>query len=60
MKKKVKTATLKNLKMIEVSEATSILAKIIAGGQITDEEQQALDEYASRFNFNREKKCLDQ
>lgn len=54
MKKKVKTATLKSLKMIDVSEATSILAKIIAGGQITDEEQQALDEYASRFKLNRE------
>ena len=35
--------------MIDVSEATSILAKLIAGGKITEQEQQDLDEYASRF-----------
>lgn len=35
--------------MIDVSQATSIFAKIAAGGQISEQEQQALDEYASRF-----------
>ena len=35
--------------MIDVSEATSILAKLIAGGKLTEQEQQDLDEYASRF-----------
>lgn len=38
--------------MIDVSEATSIFAKIAAGCQISDQEQQALDEYASRFRIN--------
>lgn len=38
--------------MIDVSEATSILAKLIAGGKLTEQEQQNLDEYASRFKIN--------
>lgn len=38
--------------MIDVSEATSILAKLIAGGRLTEQEQQELDEYASRFRIN--------
>lgn len=38
--------------MIDVSEATSILAKLIAGGRLTEQEQQNLDEYASRFKIN--------
>lgn len=40
--------------MIDVSEATSILAKLIAGGKLTDQEHQDLDEYASRFKLNEE------
>ena len=35
--------------MIDVSEATNIFSKIAAGGQISEQEKQALDEYASRF-----------
>ena len=41
--------------MIDVSEATSILAKLIAGGKITEQEQQELDEYASRFRIDNNK-----
>lgn len=40
--------------MIDVSEATSILAKLIAGGNLTDQEREELDEYASRFKLNEE------
>lgn len=40
--------------MIDVSEATSILAKLIAGGRLTEQEQQELDEYASRFKIDKE------
>lgn len=40
--------------MIDVSEATSILAKLIAGGKLTEQEQKDLDEYASRFKLNEE------
>ena len=35
--------------MIDVSEATIILAKLIAGGKLTEQERQELDEYANRF-----------
>ena len=35
--------------MIDVSEATCILAKLIAGGKMTEQEKQELDEYANRF-----------
>ena len=40
--------------MIDVSEATSILAKLIAGGKLTEQERQDLDEYASRFRIDKE------
>ena len=35
--------------MIDVSEATSIFSKFIAGNKLTEQEMQNLDEYASRF-----------
>lgn len=35
--------------MIDVSEATSILSKFLAGNKLTEQEQKYLDEYASRF-----------
>ena len=38
--------------MIDVSEATSILAKLIAGVKLTEQERQDLDEYASRFKVD--------
>lgn len=38
--------------MIDVSQATSILAKLIAGVKLTEQEQQYLDEYASRFKIH--------
>ena len=41
--------------MIDVSEATSILAKLIAGGKLTELEQHDLDEYASRFRIDNNK-----
>lgn len=41
--------------MIDVSEATSILAKLIAGGKLTEQERQDLDEYASRFRIDNNK-----
>lgn len=40
--------------MIDVSEATSILAKLIAGGKLTEQERQDLDEYANRFKSDKE------
>ena len=38
--------------MIDVSEATSILAKLIAGGKLKEQERQELDEYANRFKIH--------
>lgn len=38
--------------MIDVSQATSIFAKLIAGVKLTEQEQQDLDEYASRFKIH--------
>ena len=41
--------------MIDVSGATSIFSKFIAGNKLTEQEKQDLDEYASRFRIDNNK-----
>lgn len=43
--------------MVDVSKASSIYAKCVAGDRLSAQEQKELDEYASRFRQKEQDDC---
>lgn len=43
--------------MVDVTKATSIYAKCVAGDKLSPQEQKDLDEYASRFRPKEQDDC---
>ena len=43
--------------MVDVSKASSIYAKCVAGDRLSPQEQKDLDEYASRFKPKEQNDC---
>lgn len=43
--------------MVDVSKASSLYAKCLAGDRLSSQEQKELDEYASRFRQKEQNDC---